>query len=100
MNLDKIEYSRTRFNFLNLLTQLGGFMGIFRWLFTTFMGAWNTNALDNFMVSKLYKVSETVNSEEKIHELKRSKFPHLKDYLMSWVPTISKCCTKKGKYKA
>ena len=56
MNLDILDYSRVRYNFLDLLAQFGGFMGIFRWIFTTFMVAWNTNALDNFMVSKLYKV--------------------------------------------
>ena len=56
MDLNRLDYSRVRYNFLDLLAQFGGFMGIFRWLFTTFMAAWNTNALDNFMVSKLYKV--------------------------------------------
>ena len=56
MNLDNLTYSRSRYNFLDVLANFGGFMGIWRWIFTTFMAAWNTNALDNFMVSKLYKV--------------------------------------------
>ena len=56
MDLDRLDVSRTRYNILDLLAQFGGFMGIFRWIFTVFMAAWNTNALDNFMVSKLYKV--------------------------------------------
>ena len=55
-DLNKKIYSRRRFNTLDLLAQFGGFMGIFRWIFGTFMAAWNTNALDNFMVSKLYQV--------------------------------------------
>ena len=38
-------------------------MGIFRWLFTSFMAAWNTNALDNFIVSKLYRVREAGKNE-------------------------------------
>jgi len=57
MDLSRLDYSRVRYNFLDLLAQFGGFMGIFRWIFTTFMAAWNTNALDNFMVSKLYRAS-------------------------------------------
>ena len=55
-SLNALNYSRVRFNFLDVLAAFGGFMGIWRWLFTTFMAAWNTNALDNFMVSKLYKL--------------------------------------------
>ena len=55
MNLDMISYSRVRYNFLDVLAAFGGFMGVWRWIFTTFIGAWNTNALDNFMVSKLFQ---------------------------------------------
>ena len=56
MSLARMDYSRARYTFLDLLANFGGFMGIFRWIFTTFVAAWNTNALDNFMVSKLYKL--------------------------------------------
>ena len=56
MSLDLKKYSRTRYNFLDVLANVGGFMGIFRWIFTVFMGAWNTNALDNFLITKLFKV--------------------------------------------
>ena len=58
MNLDRLDYSRSRYNFLDVLAAFGGFMGIWRWIFTTFMAAWNTNALDNFMISKLFKVGQ------------------------------------------
>ena len=51
MDFNRKEYSRLRYNALDVLAQFGGFMGIFRWISTTFMSAWNTNALDNFMVS-------------------------------------------------
>lgn len=55
MNLDRLDYSRSRYNFLDVLAAFGGFMGVWRWIFTTYMAAWNTNALDNFMISKLFK---------------------------------------------
>ena len=55
MNLSRMDFSRSRYTGLDLLAAFGGFMGIFRWIFGTFMAAWNFNALDNFMVSHLYK---------------------------------------------
>ena len=68
MELDRIEISRSRFTGLDLLAQFGGFMGIFRWIFTTFMAAWNTNALDNFMVTKLYKVRSSADEDKSEHQ--------------------------------
>ena len=56
MDLNTIDYSRKRFTVLDLFASFGGFMGIFRWIFSSFMGIWNFQSLDNFMVSKLYKM--------------------------------------------
>ena len=55
MDLDRVDNHRTRYTVLDLLAAFGGFMGIFRWIFGTFMAAWNFQALDNFMVSQLYQ---------------------------------------------
>ena len=78
MNLDRLDYSRSRYNFLDVLAAFGGFMGIWRWIFTTFMAAWNTNALDNFMISKLFKVDQqNNNSHKRDYNLERSKYPHI-----------------------
>ena len=41
MDLDRTDYSRSRYTALDLLAAFGGFMGIFRWIFGTFMQAWN-----------------------------------------------------------
>ena len=105
MDLNRLDYSRVRYNFLDLLAQFGGFMGIFRWIFTTFMAAWNTNALDNFMVSKLYKVqapskkhSDSSVKRDEATPLKRAFFPHLGEYLISWIPTPFQFCSR-GKVK-
>jgi len=56
MNLDSLDYARHRYTVLDVLAAFGGFMGIWRWIFSNYMAAWNTNALDNFMASKLFKV--------------------------------------------
>ena len=108
MDLNRTEYSRSRYNFLDMLAQFGGFMGIFRWIFTTFMAAWNTNALDNFMVSKLYKVqapskthSDSPEKSDESIKLERDRLPNCVDYLISWIPTPLQFCSKaKHKNKA
>lgn len=103
MDLNRVEVSRSRYTVLDLLAQFGGFIGIFGRIFGFFMAAWNINALENYMVSRLYKVhsndapSELTGIDE---EFKRSKLPHCGDYLMSWVPSCFVCCKKKGKEKA
>lgn len=91
MNLDRLDYSRSRYTFLDVLAAFGGFMGIWRWIFSTYMAAWNTNALDNFLVSKLYRVEPQIEGSSR---LERSKWPHLGSYLLSWVPAIFVCCKK------
>lgn len=110
MSLDTIMFSRRRYNALDLLAQFGGFMGIFRWIFTTFIAAWNTNALENFMASKLYKVKVSTTrqqdqsrpsgpggkDEESEWDLMRSRWPLLDEYLLSWVPLAHRCCKKRG----
>ena len=108
MNLNYLNYSRSRYNFLDVLANFGGFMGIWRWIFTTFMAAWNTNALDNFMVSKLYKEEKKghrkAGNDEKGELLERNRWPHLGDYLISCVPSCLIFCKKselsKSKAKA
>ena len=104
MNLDNLTYSRSRYNFLDVLANFGGFMGIWRWIFTTFMAAWNTNALDNFMVSKLYKAEKKgqtkADNNDKGEHLERSRWPHLGDYLLSCVPSCLIFCKKSEKAKA
>ena len=100
MNLNRVDYQRFRYTALDLLAAFGGFMGIFRWIFGTFMAAWNFQALDNFMISHLYKASTgkkaSFSSEE---ALERSRCPHLGAYLLSWVPSFLVCCSKRGKEK-
>ena len=77
MNLNRLDYSRSRYNFLDVLAAFGGFMGIWRWIFTTYMAAWNTNALDNFMISKLFKVGQNQSHKSSNYDLERSRYPHI-----------------------
>ena len=98
MDLNRVEYSRTRYTVLDLLAAFGGFMGIFRWIFGTFMQAWNFQALDNFLISKLYQ-AKLANKKafNQVEALERSRLPHIGAYMLSWVPTClqSNCCVKR-----
>ena len=104
MHQDSVNYARSRYSFLDVLANFGGFMGIWRWIFTTFMAAWNTNALDNFMVSKLYKAEKKgqpkADNEDNGERLERSRWPHLGDYFLSCVPSCLVCCKKGEKAKS
>ena len=56
MDLNRIDYSRSRYTVFDLLSDVGGLSGIFFSVFSIFMLAWNHNALENFMVAQLFKV--------------------------------------------
>ena len=56
MNLDRMEYSRSRYTALDVLSDIGGLQGMIAQLFAIFLAAWNFNAVDNFMVTKLFRV--------------------------------------------
>ena len=65
MDLDTVEYIRARYTILDLLAQFGGFIGIFGRIFGYYMTVWNFNALQNYMVSRLYKIRRRDKSEHK-----------------------------------
>ena len=96
-----MDYSRSRYTVLDLLAQFGGFIGIFGRIFGFFMAAWNFNALNNYMVTRLFKMSQVAEKPDKGElPFQRSKYPLCGDYLMSWVPSPLVCCKKDAKEKA
>lgn len=56
MDLNRIEFSRSRYTFFDLLSDVGGLSGMFASIFAIFMAIWNFNALDDYFVEKLYNV--------------------------------------------
>ena len=55
MDMDLLEFSRSRYTAFDLLADVGGISGMFASLFAVFMAAWNFNALDNLLVTRLFK---------------------------------------------
>ena len=43
MDLNRVDYSRTRYTFFELLSDVGGLSGMLVSIFAVFMGAWNFN---------------------------------------------------------
>ena len=59
MNLDKVIMARTRYTFLDVLSDVGGINGLFISFFAIFVGIMNYNHFENYLVSRLFKVSGT-----------------------------------------
>ena len=86
MDLTRLRYERSRYTFFDLLSDVGGLSGMFASIFTIFMSKMNLNDLDNYLVSKLYKVTsystKLKSSLPPTHfESKKTCCPLLKDYM-------------------
>ena len=63
-NLDQLFISRVGYTSLDLMSDVGGFFGLLIMFGSVTAKIWNFNSLDNFLVSRLYKIkkpSEKIN---------------------------------------
>ena len=56
MDLNRVDFQRSRYTVFDLLSDIGGLSGIFFTIFAVFMSAWNYNALENYIVAHLFKL--------------------------------------------
>ena len=56
MNLNQLVIARDIYTFLDFLSDIGGIQGMLISGVALFMAFWNYNMLENYMVSKLYKL--------------------------------------------
>ena len=56
MNRHQRVVARNGYTILDFISDIGGMQGIMMLFFAIFCSMWNWNQLDNYMVSKLYKV--------------------------------------------
>merc|ERR1712051_361961 len=105
MNLNRMEYSRSRYTAFDLLSDVGGLKGMFAELFVLFLAAWNFNAVDNFMATKLFKVKKAENknqikvgkgSHSRYENMKMSRFPFCRQYMLSWFSCCISCCNRRN----
>ena len=57
-DLDLWHYERSVYTMLDLLSDVGGFHGMLILILALVASAWSYNSLDNFMVSRLFKIKK------------------------------------------
>jgi hypothetical protein len=93
LDQDIKKYKRTHYSFFDLLSDIGGFQGILVTFLASLAGIWNHNMLDNYMVSRLYKLEKPNEDTRQIKDtFKESEFmkPRLlynpKEYFRNLLP--------------
>ena len=64
VNLNAVNYSRSRYTAFDLLSDVGGLSGMFASIFAVIMIVWNYNALDYLIVSHLFKMQSDKSHAE------------------------------------
>ena len=90
MDLDVMHYERQVYTLFDMLSDFGGLTGILSSVFTLFTSAWNYQAFDNFIASRLFKVqklSEQINPDtdynDESEHIKIGVFPNCKNWMLS-----------------
>ena len=98
-NLDLKVVSREGYTILDFLSDLGGMQGLIYSVLAMMLGFWNYNYLEDFLVSRLYRLEKTsVNKVPASSFFKNSEFmiplklDNPKTYIRESLPT---CCAKK-----
>ena len=100
MSLDLIRHERKQLTMLDMLSEIGGFSGLVFSTFALFQGLWNFNALENYMVSRLFKVKlaeDTIDRKKELFHhseyIKDNKIPYFREILQRALPKICvRCC--------
>ena len=88
--MDQTMVQRNGYTILDVLSDVGGLQGILITVITLVLGILNSNYLDNYLVSKLYKFEATV--------LKATQTDSFKEiFLYKCLPSKLVCCAKNRK---
>jgi len=58
MDLNMMHYERNVLTIFDMLSDIGGLTGIIATIFSIICAAWNYNAFDDFMASRLFKIKK------------------------------------------
>ena len=58
MSLDVLKYEREVYTFFDMLSDVGGLMGIITTTFNYLVSLWTFQYFEDFMVSKLFKIKK------------------------------------------
>ena len=58
MNLDRKLLQRSRYNFFDLMSDMGGILGLLFSVVSTIVSFWNYNHFDNYLAQHLFKIKQ------------------------------------------
>ena len=107
MDFDITTYEREVYTCLELLSDIGGLSGMLMTVFGFLIMTWNYQVLDNFLVSKLFKIrkpeeqlDENENYFNQSYFITLSSFPYCGELLRNLCPRCKRCCRQSRKFKA
>lgn len=93
-----MHYERNVLTFFDALSDVGGLNGILVTIFTILTATWNYNAFDNFLISRLFKITkqkDDVDTDDeyfnKSEYIRLGNFPFFKEFFISWMPICCPC---------
>ena len=94
MDLDVTQIERKVYTYFEMLSDAGGLIGIITTVFAFISSFWNYESLENFMVSRLYKIkkpAEEGESEPEYEQIKESGLPAFKSMFLMCKESFCKC---------
>lgn len=102
MNLDQVVIARDGYTILDFISDIGGMQGMLISGAALVLTIWNYNHLENFIVTKLYRLSSSslslidddIDSDSEKKRLKPRPMTNFVDYICEKVPSSVKCCCR------
>ena len=107
MDLNMIHIERKVYTVFDMLSDVGGLLGILTTFAIVLTSIWNYQAFDNFLVSRLFKIKRPKNEIlvntgffSQSEYIILSMMPNLRNWCLLCVPRCCFCCTFSRKEKA
>ena len=105
LNLDQIFIMRKCYSIFDLLSDMGGMIGILTGFFSSVAGIFNFNNFDNYMVSRLFKVkkmdaktSQHLSYFNKAEFIDPTKYHNFFEWFIDKMPCQKRyCCCPKSR---
>ena len=90
---------RKCYSFLDLLSDMGGMIGVLMGFFSSVVGCFNFNNFDNFMISRLFKVKK-INAKtnqsnsyfQRAEFIDHSNYRNILEYFIDKMPCMKRIC--------
>ena len=107
MDLNIMQFERKLYTVFDMLSDVGGLLGILTSICALLNAIWNYQAFDNFMVSRLFKIKRPKDEIDdgagffsQSDYIKLSITPNLGNWLLSLIPKCCLCCKDSRRERA